>query len=241
MLLLKVRELASFLSEVDREPGEIARYLAFKTLVDFQPSTIFIKSVKDNHLIENIGGYGFDPKTLSDSRSFYITSNSPSADAIRNNQVIVINGPSDMEATYPDMGNWSLILSQWKSGYFLPINGVGCISFYCENESLESEEIKMFLLTVSEIVGFALSHQRQLAKSKPRQSVDGSVDSDSPLSRRQEIILKHLVGGLTNSEIALELGFSESLVRQETVILYAHFEVSGRRDLIDSPPEGFNY
>jgi DNA-binding NarL/FixJ family response regulator len=38
--------------------------------------------------------------------------------------------------------------------------------------------------------------------------------------------------GATNSEIALEIGYSESLIRQETIEIYRTLGVSGRKELI---------
>ena len=39
--------------------------------------------------------------------------------------------------------------------------------------------------------------------------------------------------GMTNSEIAQEIGYSESLVRHETIEIYAKLNVSGRKELLN--------
>jgi DNA-binding NarL/FixJ family response regulator len=54
-----------------------------------------------------------------------------------------------------------------------------------------------------------------------------------PLTSRQEIILNALQKKKTNRDIAQEINYSESLVRQETVIIYAKLGISGKKDLID--------
>ncbi|MEY3318245.1 MAG: Bacterial regulatory protein luxR family, partial [Actinomycetota bacterium] len=38
--------------------------------------------------------------------------------------------------------------------------------------------------------------------------------------------------GSTNQEIASRMGYSESLIRQETIIIYRKLGISGRRDLL---------
>jgi DNA-binding NarL/FixJ family response regulator len=40
--------------------------------------------------------------------------------------------------------------------------------------------------------------------------------------------------GLTNAQIAGEVGYSESLVRQETIQIFRVLGVSGRKEIIDS-------
>jgi DNA-binding NarL/FixJ family response regulator len=47
-----------------------------------------------------------------------------------------------------------------------------------------------------------------------------------------------LAKGFTNAQIAQEIGYSESLVRQETIAIYAALRVSGRREHIKSVEDG---
>ena len=60
---------------------------------------------------------------------------------------------------------------------------------------------------------------------------------NTKLTSRQESILVMIKKHLTNSSIALELGFSESLIRQETVLIYRKLGVSGRKELISGMTE----
>ena len=50
------------------------------------------------------------------------------------------------------------------------------------------------------------------------------------LTERQRKILHLMTQGLTNSAIASKLGFSESLIRQETVKIYRELEVANRQE-----------
>lgn len=51
------------------------------------------------------------------------------------------------------------------------------------------------------------------------------------LSERQELILEMMIEGLTNNAIANKIGYSESLIRQETIAIYKKLGVNGRTDL----------
>lgn len=50
-----------------------------------------------------------------------------------------------------------------------------------------------------------------------------------PLSDRQLVIAGLLERGFNNSQIGLEIGYSESLIRQETVAIYRKLKVTGRQ------------
>lgn len=51
------------------------------------------------------------------------------------------------------------------------------------------------------------------------------------LTERQELILELMQSGKTNPVIARLLGYSESLIRQETISIYRKLGIKGRRDL----------
>jgi DNA-binding NarL/FixJ family response regulator len=48
------------------------------------------------------------------------------------------------------------------------------------------------------------------------------------------VILKLILKGLTNIQIGEEIGFSESLVRQESIAIYSALKVSGRKELLEN-------
>lgn len=52
------------------------------------------------------------------------------------------------------------------------------------------------------------------------------------LTSRQNTILQGIKHGDTNSTIALDIGYSESLIRQETIDIFKKLGVSGRKALI---------
>jgi DNA-binding NarL/FixJ family response regulator len=53
------------------------------------------------------------------------------------------------------------------------------------------------------------------------------------LTARQSEILALMKNGLTNDEIALKIGYSASLVKQETMLIFSKLGVSGRKNLKD--------
>ena len=51
------------------------------------------------------------------------------------------------------------------------------------------------------------------------------------LTERQEVILQMIELGDTNAVIATKMGYSESLIRQETIAIYRKLGIEGRKDL----------
>lgn len=52
------------------------------------------------------------------------------------------------------------------------------------------------------------------------------------LTERQEVIVGKIRNGKTNAVIAHDLGYSESLIRKETIIIYRKLGVAGRQELL---------
>ena len=60
--------------------------------------------------------------------------------------------------------------------------------------------------------------------------IDGRDSGNAQLSQRQIMILRGMVEGKTNHELATELGFSVSTVRHETMRIFQALAVSDRKE-----------
>ena len=61
----------------------------------------------------------------------------------------------------------------------------------------------------------------------------GHDDPDAPLTQRQHVVLEAMARGLTNSQIARLITFSESTVRMESMSIYRHYRVHSRLDAVE--------
>jgi len=110
--------------------------------------------------------------------------------------------------------------------------------------------MKVFYTAIGSLLGLYAS---RLPVSLVEVAIDVKKKIDLPqvpLSDRQLVISGMLERGFNNAQIGLELGYSESLIRQETVAIYRKLQVTGRkamqainalnlqaRDLIDKEAE----
>jgi DNA-binding NarL/FixJ family response regulator len=100
----------------------------------------------------------------------------------------------------------------------------------CSSKDLElTESMNVFYIAIGSLLGL-------YASRLPKKLIEEVVILKTkielpkvPLSDRQIVIAGMLERGFNNAQIAYEIGYSESLVRQETVAIYRKLEVSGRK------------
>jgi DNA-binding NarL/FixJ family response regulator len=100
-----------------------------------------------------------------------------------------------------------------------------------------SDEFEDFLRLVGAVVTLYLLGQSYASPVPEFRGTKSKKIAPTVLSPRQKVILAMLSKGATNSEIALEVGYSESLIRQETIEIYRILGVSGRKELISAAGE----
>ncbi len=127
--------------------------------------------------------------------------------------------------------------SNWKSTILMTISPHHVASLTLPTLIEESvTDVDYFNAIRSMLSLFVKSHKEPVVKSS-----DGKLavepegqerETDSIyLTERQEIILRMIKSGDTNSNIAERMGYSESLIRQETIAIYRKLGISGRKDL----------
>lgn len=176
-------------------------------------------------LVCPIGGFGW-PQIVFDSFPDYpINGNLPLTNAIRDNQIIVIQNDPELLLQYPEA---AALPAGWVSGIVIPANPIGCI-FFSSSELFEINHEKDIMLTaIGSLLGL-------YASRLPTQLVHEAIKvkekihlEQIPLTDRQLVIAGMLERGFSNSQIGIEIGYSESLVRQETVSIYKKLNVTGR-------------
>ena len=95
------------------------------------------------------------------------------------------------------------------------------------------DEIERFenMVEYFECLRSILTFWETLQESRSIKAVTKPKFNEIALTQRQERILDLINQGKTNAMIAIQLGYSESLIRQETIIIYRKLGVDGRREL----------
>jgi DNA-binding NarL/FixJ family response regulator len=88
-------------------------------------------------------------------------------------------------------------------------------------------ELNIFALAIS--LYLSLTHPQDFSSEKELGAEKGLPSVDS-LTKRQMNILRGMVDGKTNHDLASQLGYSVSTIRHETMRIYQALAVSDRRE-----------
>lgn len=178
--------------------------------------------------------------------TFAISERTPFTDAIRENKIVWINSLPQWPKQYSTMSQ-VVLPAKFKTLISCPIDAgglpVGCLSALSHAKLEHEEGAVEYIEAISMILATALRNQKANHKtiSVPAPSVrlNGALreshptdlaEYNQPLTERQNLILKLIAEGRTNAAIADVLGYSESLIRQETIKIYAKLGCSGRNE-----------
>ena len=89
------------------------------------------------------------------------------------------------------------------------------------------KDLQIFSLAIS--LYLTLTHPQDFTSEKDLGAEKGLPSVDS-LTKRQMNILKGMVDGKTNHDLAMQLGYSVSTIRHETMRIYQALAVSDRRE-----------
>lgn len=121
---------------------------------------------------------------------------------------------------------------RWKSTIVLTILPTFIVALSTQFRVVDSPKNRDYYLTLKAILRLYLNANGRLLQLGPQQRRTSRVSVPGPrLTERQALILTLIEAGRTNLEIADKLGYSESLIRQETIAIYKKLGIHGRRDL----------
>ncbi len=182
--------------------------------------------------------FGFEAGVVDSWGAFPLKVDIPITAAIKRDSLITVNSPEQMYKEFPAMKAVENLDHDWQSIMAVPIHsyGVYAITSYSFTEIDEAHE--RFLRTVGQLVIVAFAKCDLIGADVKKFRKQSPRSAKNVLSVRQEVSLKLILKGLTNNQIGDEIGFSESLVRQESIAIYSALSVSGRKELLENSGVG---
>ena len=202
-----LEQLAIYLSNNHCPSGEVSR-------------VYFAKITKNNTLIIE-AAQGFEPDNCYVGKEFPIEIGRPSGRAILDNRMIVEVNTPEYYIKYPAIRNQP-IPYPWNSQISIPINDQYFMQCGRYADMAEGDEI--FYQNLQSLMQIYFSKIGKV-------SLEIGDLFGKPLTPRQDEILNLMKQGKTNEEIAMKIGYSASLVKQETMLIFSKLGISGRRDL----------
>lgn len=232
MFLKQATELANFLTGSSRSAEEIAKFLVLKTFASYSPTALYIAEITHDGYLAPVGGFGFEKTVIATWGRFPLSMHIPITDAVRTDRCIIIDSVEDFFGNYPILNEIENFPTDWEAVMAWPMLPFGVGFALLERAPTHSEEFEHYLRLTGAVVTLHLLGKEEFAPIPEFQNSMTKKTSPTFMTNRQKVILEMLSKGATNSEIALEIGYSESLVRQETIEIYRILGVSGRRELI---------
>lgn len=209
--------------------SDICRALVTEYLLDMNPYSARISRLNSDDSVTYIGEYGYqkDEAELGQTVPGQVWRNRPTVSA--------------MIASGQLHGNWSpdgkLVVLELRDHGAIQ----GFLSFRFVNPRSQEEQeqialdINLFALPLSLYFSFqnrTLNHMNNGAGpiSQGVEIVRNNHNGHVRLTQRQLQILRGMVEGKTNHDLAMDLGFSVSTIRHETMSIYKELAVSDRHE-----------
>lgn len=220
--------LTLYLASAKRSIDEICRHLVLHTFRAHSASAIYLGQIqRDGHLLMK-SSFGFEEKYILQWSRIPLTLNIPIVEAVRNNSEVLFLTKEDFFANYPQVNSLGTVETDWESCVASSIQSKGVYMLVFNTVPKVNEDFKCFVQTIGHLISLHLDE-----KSNHQEAVIQHPLPRKELTKRQEMIRDLLVKGFSNPYIAQEIGYSESLVRQETIAIYSAMRVSGRKELMN--------
>lgn len=233
---------------------QICQQLALTVLSAHRPRKVLICLFGVDGTLHVVGEFGLTGTEADSLAPLSLWDAQPLADAVRTGEPVIVVDPAEAAEHYPQVAGESggfRPLAVWPLS--LPNQRVGAVQMVFD-EDPDTVSLQADMTGVSAVLALYLSLLTSIA-SIPDQAVTALRAADSGggfptaefaalqarparkpgpsvLTERQGGILQLMAKGLTNAQIAKRIGFSESTVRQETMVIYRFFGVGGRQEAV---------
>ena len=201
-------------------PDEISRALVTDYLKQYGASCVRLGRLNKDDSYHYLGQYGFDTNETGKLVPGQVWRHNKELEV---NQIAAGHQPGPWVSTNKQV----LIELRAKGSVYGWMN----VIFSHEKDADQKREIINTLNIYALALGLFLSltHTQEFSSEKELGHEKGLPSVDS-LTKRQLNILKGMVDGKTNHDLATQLGYSVSTIRHETMRIYQALAVSDRRE-----------
>ena len=230
MNLLRLSKIADFLT-TERNLDSAVQFIAMNACPSGNLARIYLARIGNDMSLKHLASFGFSSEFVQKHDEYQLLNADNLLESIDSGVLILLASDSRLggKDNFVDTTGESV---QWKTVVYLPMLPQFAAAFSSTLEIPDDEEhrryfstlksmLSLYLHLVSE-VGFPVSTRL----NKTRVAALGEK-----LTERQSLILDLIKEGKTNIAIADRLGYSESLIRQETMVIYQKLGIDGRREI----------
>lgn len=234
-LEVSLRMLHSLAEAEDAD--ELCRSLALNVLLEYGVVATYVARLDSDGHISMIGSYGYSQQRVENTGRPSIWENMSITETIRTGRVMIYESWEEYIARYPDKVHMA---SPGKAFVCLPLRVKGAragglgISFA---EPITNAGINPRLWEVFSAAGDVFLTKGWASELARRPVPTGDFGEDekfaaATLSDREQVVLKQVALGKTNQQIARDLSFSESTIKQDTIRIFKVLGVKTRKDAV---------
>ena len=216
-----VRKMISWLTN-HPTTEEIARALATDYLAEFSAKGVRFSRLQNDDSIIILGEYGFEDSNLWTNRVI------PSTEwrARDTEPARILKGESQEKWCNDSTVYVETLRDRGVTQGHLMVTFHKALSEADKNQA--AERIRDLCIPLALYLSFL--HQSATGPSGSTFPTDSRDSAVGQLTQRQILILRGMVEGKTNHDLAVELGFSVSTIRHETMRIYQALAVSDRKE-----------
>ena len=232
-MLHKLKSFTEVIARGKYDEEDICRKLILDTLQHLKPMNIYIGRLHSSGYILEKTGFGYERDKQPLWSPVKISEQLPISECLRENHIVNVTAKEKIQFRYPNMSKHHVNSIEWTSLLCVPIVEYGVIHLSLDSVFKGSEAEKMLLAIVSNLVLVGLNALETKSQPINIETVLPKIENPQ-LTERQLLIKDLIIKGMTNYEIAKKIGYSHSLVRQESIKIFAKLDVKDRRELINT-------
>lgn len=213
-----MRDIRTFIDWLSYHPtcDEISRALVMEYMASLSACCARIGRLHPNDSLEFLGEYGFDAGKAKQTFSSEVWRSWESDEALI------------------ALGKNSAPWNPLKTLLMIQLRERGAVHGYLvlrfSQPVVDTTSVEEVARNYAVALGLYLSLAHEAGSSSARNIIDRIETGSEQLTPRQISILRGMVEGKTNHELANELGFSVSTIRHETMRIYQALAVSDRKE-----------
>ena len=231
-------DLIEFLA-TSPDPAAMCQFIALRWPGADAIHRAALLEVEQDASVRMTGWFGFDADTLEPFQRTSLWDDLPVSVAIREHGVLTFANTTVLDRDYPQLNGNGLGMRSLLVGPIIAAGqAIGALALIGDDHLSEPENHAEILQSVSLVVGLYLSSRSRGTPMRvpdalaPDAAEREPITEPKALTERQLTVLAHLAQQLTNRQIAVRMGFSESTIRQETMAIYRFLHVSGRHQAV---------
>jgi DNA-binding CsgD family transcriptional regulator len=203
---------------------ELTNFLSLKHCPSGEVSRVYFAKILNEKTLRIEAAHGFEPDNCFVGKEFELELGRPSGRAILENKIMIEINKPEYYIKYPAIRN-APIPYPWSSQISIPINNQYFMQ--CGRFVPMSDGDEIFYQNLQSLMQIYFSKIGKV-------SLEIGDLFGKALTARQEKILDLMRAGMTNEDIATKIGYSPSLVKQETMLIFSKLGISGRKDLTNA-------